>query len=333
MLRVLQRINHFTERIFKESRRLPERLKIFGLKVALISFWDGLFPPGKSSKYIRTVEKYVDEFLNGLVVKYRKETFSNSSIEMNNKKLPVWCCWWQGEENMPELVKMCYTRLKQVVPDDKAELQLITLENYLEYVDIPDHIIKKFNSGIITMTAMSDILRFWLLEKYGGYWIDATVFFTGDIPSEYFTGKFYCQRMTKNFAYNKREACRGNWCGFSMAGEKNCILFRFMKDAFSQWWEHYDIIIDYVLIDYMLMTGYKYVPAIREIINSVPDNNEDIFEMYQVLNKPYSKRMYQSLVNRNVMHKLTYKMELKKVTDDGKVTLYGYLLECVFGRK
>lgn len=333
MFRLFQRIKHFVERIFREGKRLPKRLNTFGIKVALISFWDGLIPPGKSHKYIQIISKYVDDFLVGLIKKYKEENLSRDYIKIRDKKIPIWCCWWQGEERMPELVKMCHARLKQVIPNDKAELHLITLDNYKKYVDIPEHIVKKFDAGIITMTAMSDVLRFWLLEKYGGFWLDATVFFTGDIPSEYFSRTFYCQRMTKNFTYNKREACGGNWCGFSMAGEKKCILFRFMKDAFSQWWENYDILIDYVLIDYMLLSGYKYVPAIREIINSVPDNNEDIFEMYQVLNKPYSKEMYQKLVKRNVMHKLTYKMKLKKITDKGEITLYGYLLKKVYGKE
>lgn len=25
-----------------------------------------------------------------------------------SEKVPVWVCWWQGEESMPELVKMCF---------------------------------------------------------------------------------------------------------------------------------------------------------------------------------------------------------------------------------
>lgn len=32
------------------------------------------------------------------------------------------------------------------------------------------------------------------------------------------------------------------------------------------------------------------------------------------------------------MHKLTYKMELKKKTDDGKLTLYGHLLNEVYSK-
>ena len=179
------------------------------------------------------------------------------------------------------------------------------------------------------MTTMSDVLRFALLERYGGYWLDATVFFTGEIPEEYFSGKFFCQRMVSNTKYAVREACGCNWCGFSMAGPSGSIVFRFMKDAFSIWWEHFDTIIDYVLIDYMLLTGFQSVPAIHKVIDSVPDNNEDIFEMYQVLNQPYSEELYQRLTERNVMHKLTYKMDLRKQTEDGQMTMYGYLVKMV----
>lgn len=329
-MKTLQRIIHLLQRIKTESIKLPQRWYTFGAKVALISFWDGLIPPGKSQKYIAIIEEYVDTFLGNLVEQYKKEPEIVPKGKYY-KKIPVWCCWWQGEDNMPELVRMCHDRLKQVIPNDKAELHLITIDNYLSYVDIPCHIRKKFDQGVITMTAMSDVLRFQLLEKYGGYWVDATVFFTGNIPSEYFSGKFYCQRMAEDYENNKREACRGNWCGFSMAGESGSIIFRFMNDAFAEWWGKYDCLIDYVLIDYLLLSGYKFVPQITNVINGVPDNNQDIFNMYRVLNQPYSKELYAELTQKNVMHKLTYKMELKKNTDAGELTLYGYLLKMVYG--
>ena len=84
------------------------------------------------------------------------------------------------------------------------------------------------------------------------------------------------------------------------------------------------------MIDYLLLSGYKYVPAIRKTIDKVPDNNEDIFEMYKVLNQPYSEELLEKLTKNNVMHKLTYKMDLHKSTDDGQLTLYGYLYSWVY---
>ena len=330
--RLLQRALHLGQRIVHEGRVFPMRFRTFGPRVAAETYFDGLIPPGKSARYIRTIETAVDTFLADLLAKYR-DCKDESVKAAPGEKIPVWCCWWQGEAQMPELVRLCHTRLKQVLPMDKAELHLITLDNYKDYVDIPPHIIDKFERKIITMATMSDVLRFALLEKYGGYWLDATVFFTGEIPQEYFSGRFYCQRMVNNTELVRREACRGNWCGFSMAGPRGSIVFRYMCEAFSCWWARYDTIIDYVLIDYLLWSGFKTVHAIHDAIDAVPDNNEDIFEMYQVLNQPYSPELFERLTKRNVMHKLTYKMDLVKVMPTGEQTLYGYLWDWVYGEK
>lgn len=335
MARILQRAGHLFQRVGKECKNFPKTKQTYGLKVASATFKDGLIPPGKSEKYISTIQEYVDNELSSVVNLYNTNPPEHNyepkrNVNVSEDKMPIWCCWWQGVESMPELVKMCHTRLKQVIPKDKAELHIITFDNYLDYVDIPEHIVKKFNDGIVTMTTMSDVLRFCLLERYGGYWLDATVFFTDNIPKEYFTRDFYCQKMTNRPELVAREACKCNWCGFSMHGKKGNIAFRYMVDAFSHWWKKYDSIIDYVLIDYMLMTGYRHIPAIRSIVDSVEDNNEDIFEMYKSLNEPYSQELLEKFTKRNVMHKLTYKMDLHKTTVDGKLTLYGYLLNDVY---
>lgn len=330
---LILRTYHFLERIAKEGKAFPKVKKTYGFKVAAATFKDGIIPPGKSEKYISIIQDYVDKELTPVIEKYNSLGNEEQTLKAETSgKLPIWCCWWQGEDSMPELVKMCNTRLKQVIPADKAELHIITFDNYKDYVTIPPHIIDKFEKGIVTMTTMSDVLRFCLLEKYGGYWLDATVFFSGDIPEEYFTKSFYCQKMTNRTDWAPREACKCNWCGFSMKGEKENVVFRYMIDAFSHWWKKYDTIIDYVLIDYMLMTGYRHIPAITEVIDSVPNNNEDIFEMYVELNKPYTKELFEKLTKRNVMHKLTYKMDLQKQTADGSPTLYGYLLDSVYDK-
>ena len=69
------------------------------------------------------------------------------------------------------------------------------------------------------------------------------------------------------------------------------------------------------------------------MIDDVPDNNLDIFEMYQVLDKPYTTELYEHLTRRNIIHKLTYKIDLKKETADGQETLYAHLLREVYGNK
>ena len=209
---------------------------------------------------------------------------------------------------------------------------MITFDNYKDYVTFPDHIEQKFKEKKITMTTLSDILRFCLLSEYGGFWMDATVFFTGEFPKEFLEKPFYSQKMYDPVAC-QREACKGRWCGFFMTGYAHNPIFEFGRDAFFEWWRKYDDIVDYVLIDYLILLGYKNFQQIKELIDDVPDNNQDIFEMYTVLDKPYTKKLYERLTKRNIIHKLTYKINLKKETADGEETLYAHLLREVYGNK
>ena len=182
------------------------------------------------------------------------------------------------------------------------------------------------------MTTLSDILRFCLLSEYGGFWMDATVFFTGDFSTKFLEKSFYSQKMYDPVIWH-REASKGRWAGFFMAGYAHNPIFEFGRDAFFEWWRKYDDIVDYVLIDYLILLGYKNFQQIRELIDDVPDNNQDIFEMYQVLDKPYTTELYDRLTKRNIIHKLTYKIDLKKEIADGQETLYAHLLGEVYGNK
>ena len=84
-----------------------------------------------------------------------------------------------------------------------------------------------------------------------------------------------------------------------------------------------------MILDYFLLAGYRRIPEIRKQIESVSDNNQDVFEMYKVLNEPYTPALVEQLTKRTNLHKLTYKMELKPYTEDGTLSLYGFLLNLV----
>ena len=327
--RLIQRTYHFLQRVNKESKNYLKNRKNFGSHIAKVIFKDGIIPPGKSESYLKEIENYVDGALHDFISNYELPV-NNTDTYLKTDKIPVWVCWWQGEDAMPELVKMCYRRLHQIIPSDIAKIHLITLKNYKEYVTFPKHIIEKFDKKIITMTTLSDILRMSLLSEYGGVWIDSTVFFTDELPNEFFEKEFYSQKM-QDTEVAKREASKSMWCGFCMAGHSSNPLFHFVRDAFSEWWKKYDDIVDYVLIDYLILEGYKNFPRIKELVDAVPNNNTGVFEMYKVLNQPYSAELYNKLTDNNVIHKLTYKIDLKKKTEYGQDTLYGYLLKDVYG--
>ena len=56
MKRIMQRAYHLWERIKKESICFIPRMKSYGWKIAIYTFIDGLIPPGKTEKYIFTIQ-------------------------------------------------------------------------------------------------------------------------------------------------------------------------------------------------------------------------------------------------------------------------------------
>lgn len=82
----------------------------------------------------------------------------------------IWMFWSQGWNNTLPLCRYCLDSWEHYNPGWKV----ITLDesNYRDYVDI-DSVLP----GVQTNpTAFSDILRLFLLKKYGGVWADATLF-------------------------------------------------------------------------------------------------------------------------------------------------------------
>lgn len=302
-------------------------MKEYGFKVACVTYLDGLIPPEKHSFYIRTIERYVDRFMEPILRQYQNWCPWQMAAPPTGKTA-VWCCWWQGENQMPELVRMCNTRLRQLLPTEEAELHILTSENYRDYVELPDYIIEKFESGKMSITALSDILRVALLAQYGGFWIDATVFISDRFPLEFIRSDYYAQRMYDPVKW-KHEACKGRWCGFLMGGRAGNVIFLLLRDAFYAWWKEHDSVIDYVILDYFLLAGYKNLPSIRDQVDHLPDNNPDVFEMYKVLDRPYTQELYALLTKDTNLHKLTYKIDLVKETAAGEQTLYAYLLDLV----
>ena len=320
---VFSRMKHLCGRFKYEAARFPERRKEYGLKVASATYLDGLVPPGKHPFYIRTIESYVDEFMKPIVERYRNHPVGEK-LAHKPGKVPVWCCWWQGVENMPQLVRMCNDRLRHFIPEE-AELRMLTADNYRDYVELPTWVIEKFEAGKMSITALSDILRVALLAQYGGFWIDSTVFISDHFPMEFIQRDYYAQRMYDPVKW-KHEACKGRWCGFLMGGKPGNVIFHLLRDAFFAWWKEHDSVIDYVILDYFLLAGYKQIPAIREQVDNLPDNNPDVFEMYKVLHLPYTPELYAKLTATTNLHKLTYKIDLTEQTPDGTETLYAYLL-------
>lgn len=95
---------------------------------------------------------------------------SSDSVCNELEELPktIWMYWDSNEKN--HLVDFCIHNIKTVCSD--YQVNILNAENVTDYIDLPT-----FKEGLRKAT-ISDYIRFALLKKYGGIWMDASTLLT-----------------------------------------------------------------------------------------------------------------------------------------------------------
>lgn len=264
------------------------------------------------------------------LIKKRLHRFCDNNIHFNAsldiipiddiKKFKIWIFWWQGQNNMPEIVSQCVNSV--MVNTEGFDVVIVTKDNYSIYVDIEDFIIDKLNEGKISLTHFSDILRFNLLCKYGGLWLDATIFLTDSLNNhkEWFTNRFFTQKMSDGFIREKyNNPSEGRWAGFIMSTNViNNPLFYYGKIIFDEYWRKYDCLIDYYLIDYVIDYCYNRFDYVKNEIDDVLPNNELIFKLMDLINKKWTTELegiWIDIKKETYFFKLSYKRNISYSKD------------------
>lgn len=229
-----------------------------------------------------------------------KEKYANAQLKQNRSNI-VWFCWLQGLDNAPEIVKVCYNSLKRNLHN--KDIIVLTNENINDYVTFPEYIMKKYHDGIIDKTKMSNLIRLELLIKYGGSWIDATVFCSSsDYPVEMLDNDlFVFQLVRKNYS---GFIGLSNW--FITACTNNRILL-ILRDMHYEYWMRYNCIVDYFFFHlfFNMIAG-----EFQEEIAKIPKyNNRWPLLLGSRLADDYDKAWMEKLCQRTCFHKLTYHLK------------------------
>jgi hypothetical protein len=268
------------------------------------------------------ISVYANKNYRQLIDKYNDTTIfpAKAAQEPSAVKTayPVWVCWFQGEESMPEVVKICYASLLKNA--DGHKINLITADNYSGFVDVPEYIREKHKKGMISHTHFSDILRMCLLSEHGGLWIDATVYVSGKIPSfdgvPFWTGKWRISR--------KSLLKRNSFLLYTLPDSPFAL---FIKECFFKYWSENDLLITYMLVDVFMDLAYDRVDAVRDLMDGVPEIRRGLYDLYQMANTEYDEDEYASLCKEICFHKLTYKEDFLKYTKSGNPTFYGHIAQ------
>ena len=211
----------------------------------------------------------------------------------------AWVCWLQGIDSAPMVVKHCYASINKWLHD--WNIVLITADNFTDYATLPDFVINKWKSGVISNTHFSDILRLQLLVEHGGLWLDATTMLTGTVPGFVLQSNFF---VFHNGWMDEEMINMASWFIYS-AQPKHELLVQ-TRDLLYAYWEKFDFLKNYFLLHMMFRIVTN---ANAEAWNSVPYFNQiDNHLLMNELQKPFNAQRVGQICKLTTIHKLTYKL-------------------------
>lgn len=236
---------------------------------------------------------------------------------------PIWVCWWSGEKDAPLLVKQCIKSIRK-----NAGLHpviFIDKDTHSNYIDIPLYMMEKVESGRMGLAHLSDYIRISLIEKYGGLWLDATIFCSQEIPEDYFEIPFFtCKSHPTNCGYLSQL----RWTTFVLGGWKGNVFYKCLKEIFESYWSKEEIAIDYLFFDFLIELARSEVPEVLKQMESVPVNNSHRDDLQGAMNKNLSSKCWNEVVTKeNVLYKLSWREHYRVQTDNGQDSIYKFFLE------
>ena len=235
----------------------------------------------------------------------------------SHKSNNIWICWLQGADSMPSLVQKCVQSIFENFPD--KTVTLISYENMNEYVDLPDYIIRKHKDGIIPPAQFSDLIRADLLCKYGGLWVDATVFCTS--PNMFRIFEEYPLFVFKQFDLQRRDfqpSVASNWLIYAYSNQKILLLTR---KLLFEYWERNNYLENYFIFHHFFALAAK---RYEEDWNAIPAfNNHTPHTLQFEFGEVFSEERWGQIKGMSDFHKLNHHINY---SDDEK-TFYSVLVD------
>jgi hypothetical protein len=137
--------------------------------------------------------------------------------------------WHQGFEDAPLIVKKCLLSWKTKNPTwEIIELDFTNLHKYIN-INYNSNIALKF-----PLVAYSNLIRVFLLEKYGGVWADATTFCNISLD------EWLNKNIKSGFFCFYRSTIQCELSSWFLYAEKNNYIIKILKQKSIDYWKTHD---------------------------------------------------------------------------------------------
>ena len=230
----------------------------------------------------------------------------------------IWMFWSSGEESAPPIARKCIASVRENLPD--REVVVLSEKTYRDYVTFPSFILEKIDRGEMMKAHMADLLRLELLIRYGGTWIDATVFCPGGKIPAYMLDSdlFLFQDLKPGFDGHCQRI--SNWMITARAG--NPVL-KLTRALLYEYWREHRKCEDYFIFHHFFEMSIDAYP--EEWARVIPFSNAAPHILLLRLFEPYDDAVWEAVREMTPFHKLSYKF------DEAKTQIPGTYYQELFG--
>ena len=249
-----------------------------------------------------TLLSYISHDCVDVIDKYRNISIDN---EFKQKKIDriIWVLWWQGDVDSNPIVSVCINKLYKIKGFD---VRLLTKDNVRDYIFIDD-MIELYNKGKLYIQHLADMIRIRLLRKYGGFWLDASIAVIDDSYFDWIAGHFvFFSNRLSDFDSSKNVSC-GKYSTYFWGTFKDNPFFSFVDEMMSSFILRHEGVLDYTQFDYSIMAGYRNIGFIRDLIDSIPENNQEMWWLGPRLLEPFDKNTWDMITADTHLFKLSAK--------------------------
>ena len=288
--------------------RYHQILKYYGFRAT----WVYYLGNQSESKYFDYRIKIIKTFVRRLRKEANIDKIDNEIIEKSTKfpKI-IWVLWQQGEAQMPETVRASMKTIKDFAKRNGCEFHLLTDENLHSYISIPKDIIEKNKNKQLSSAAFADIVRASLLFEHGGIWMDATLFVSPYATLEMFEGDFFSLNHPPVHPEKiERTISNFKWAGYCLAGKKGKSYFKHIRDIFIYFVRKCPIFIDYLMMDYFILSEYDANPEFKILVDELPilAPAERVLFFREYADKLFDKTEWEEVLKTTPIMKTTYKI-------------------------
>lgn len=219
----------------------------------------------------------------------------------------IYIYWDQKFINAPDIVKKCLLSWKLHNPDWK--IIELDKDNLKEYIDI-DLLIPELSEKVITKTSYSDIVRLFLLEKYGGCWCDATTFCNKPLSE-------WLNHTIKNgfFAFSRSEGKRDNLIlsSWFLYSDKHNYIIKQWREKTIDYWNNNIRMHNYFWCHLLFYELYNTDDKFKNLWDSRCEIDTSIphFIQGKEMQSKVSEEVKEHIEKRlSPMYKLTYKFDI-----------------------